>query len=559
MKWLVHLFPTLLLASCCTAALAGNAYLRPHDKVACVGDSITAAGVFVQFVQDTLRTLYPDADITLLNQGSGGARADAGVNVIARYSEGDTPTVVLCMFGVNDTGWNPAGLEAKITNYTSALQKTIVVTQQKGLPLIFLRETHFSHGGNPAPDAFEVKITDLLDRLQAAQTTLAAEQHIPLIDVRGAYARALAQAWTKDPAYEFTPDIIHPSSLGHAAIACELLRAFGAGLPLSQADGPRGALQLTPATDIALSLADGQGIVDVKGNIALTVTVDNQANRRESGKLVVTVAGQKFEKSIALRARRATRVTFMLPAAALKDRYAITPVYMAFLGQQRFAADGGLLFASRIQPAGKTPVNFTAADFATVQPDGRTCPVTAVCVQRADELCTIDFTWHDTTPVPAQANFTDRFGTRIPTPLNMRSREGQPCDAVEFFLDVRPLETIGRQTANIDDNPRGILRLGVYRELTEGRVVAGVIAEPTQPADAVTLTALGEDRYRLQVRTPIAAPCAGFSMRVTDNTTFKNASTPPFYLTLHPGTGQEPMTYVQLGDENNGIVYRLGY
>jgi len=58
----------------------------------------------------------------------------------------------------------------------------------------------------------------MLDQLQQALTTVASIEQIPLIECAPApNQRALDKAWTKDPAYEFTPDIIHPNSPGHAA------------------------------------------------------------------------------------------------------------------------------------------------------------------------------------------------------------------------------------------------------------------------------------------------------------------------------------------------------
>lgn len=37
------------------------------------------------------------------------------------------------------------------------------------------------------------------------------------------------------------------------------------------------------------------------------------------------------------------------------------------------------------------------------------------------------------------------------------------------------------------------------------------------------------------------------------------AATPPFWLTGHRGTGQEPTGFVQLGERDAGILWRIGY
>jgi len=51
------------------------------------------------------------------------------------------------------------------------------------------------------------------------------------------------------------------------------------------------------------------------------------------------------------------------PPRALRERYAVTPVYLAFVGKNRFAADGGLLYFSHIQPIGVTPALFAGHGF----------------------------------------------------------------------------------------------------------------------------------------------------------------------------------------------------
>jgi len=46
-------------------------------------------------------------------------------------------------------------------------------------------------------------------------------------------------------------------------------------------------------------------------------------------------------------------------------------------------------------------------------------------------------------------------------------------------------------------------------------------------------------------------------MRVTDSEDFKGPRTEPFYLTFR--AGQEPMSYLQLGDTAAGVFCRIGY
>ncbi len=552
----------LLFFTCaifCTISMAQTSYLQKNDQVYCIGDSITAAAAYDQYIQQVLQTIYPDAGITVINKGSGGARADFGVSTIKGYQPNDKPAFALFMFGVNDTGWNPTGQDVKIAVFLKNLRGAVDAAKEKQLPLIFMRETHFTHGANAGPDAFEVKASGILTNMQIEQAKFAVENKIPFLDVRSAYQKALDKAWAKDPAYEFTPDIIHPNSPGHAAMACEILRALGAGLPLSP-DGKRGELHIERTADVTLYLLDDAKIINPDGSIVMKVKAENKSAKKVEGTLMVVVAGQKFEKKIKVSGHRDSMLTLKLPAKLLKNRFDITPVYMALIGKDTFTANDGLLYYSRLQPSDKKPVAFTAADFKTQGADTRVCPVTDISVKHDDDLFTIDFTWNDTTPVMAQAGFKERFGSTVTSLLYMKNRDGQPCDAVEFFFDLRSTASIGRMTSNIDDNPSGVLRVGVCQEMVNDKTVVRVISEPAQPTDAVTITDLGDHKYRLAVKTKPNGPTVGFGAKVTDNTTFKYGSTQPFYLTmLRPGTGAEPMSYVQLSDDREGVLYRMGY
>lgn len=172
---------------------------------------------------------------------------------------------------------------------------------------------------------------------------------------------------------------------------------------------------------------------------------------------------------------------------------------------------------------------------------------------------TVDFTWADTTVVTARAGFKNRFGKDITALLDLNGREGQPCDAVEILLDQRPASAIGRPTADADANPPGLLRLGICLIAENGQTVARALSLPELPAEALSLKPAGPNAWSLAVRCEAAGPCLGVPMRVTDNTEFKLAATPLFWLTGHRGTGQEPMGFVQVGAQDERVLYRIGY
>lgn len=556
-KYILSLFSILSMLSIVSVSAAETAYLRPGDVIVCVGDSVTAAGVYDGFLQAMLDRLYPDAGIRVVNRGQGGQTSGAAVNLLGSALKTERPTLATFMFGVNDTRWSAGDEDAKAAAFTNGLAAAVELAASNNVTPLLLRESHFSHG--QAPDEFAAKVNGVLDRLMAAQDTFAAERKIPVIDTQGAYKRALAAAWAADPRYEFSPDIVHPNSAGHAALAGEILRALGAGLPLAESKGERGPLRLAAPADLTLVFAPAAGVLAADGTLTVPVTIHNRSPRPEKGAVLLCFPDHLLEKPVTIEAGAVATVTFEMPLAKLRAEQGAGPLYAAFRGAQCFTAASTIFFHSRLRPAAAAPVVFSATDFqSAVATDTRVCPVTNVALRRNGPELTVDFTWADKTLVTAKPGFKTRFGKVITTLLDLNNREGQPCDAVEFLLDPRPAAAIGRPTANADANPEGILRIGVCLVEENGKIVARALSLPELPAEALALVPAGPNAWTLKVKCEAAGPSLGVSMRVTDNTEF-NKGTPQFWLTSQPGLGQVPMGFVQLGAQDEGVLYRIGY
>ncbi len=384
-----------------TSASAQTSYLARNDRIVCVGDSITAAGLSITFVDQALRTLYPDGGITLHNLGQGGASAPAGASSLAGYLDKKQPTLATFMFGVNDTRWSEGQTQEKVGQFLGGLK---------------------------------------------------------------------------------------------AAVAC--------------------------------------------------------------------VAGHKLDRRITVEGGDTADVAFELPVSGLGKRWGAVPLYVAFVGREAFAADGTLFFHSQVRAAAREPLLVADGEFTTAAAGkaGR-CPVSGVRLSRErDSLC-VDFTWKDATPVAARPGFHNTFGKQIDKPVDLGSRGGQPCDAVEFFFDLRGEQAIGRWTSAADDNPPGILRLAVYREnVDRTNAAAGLAANVVtadEPPATVRLESTGENTWRLIVLAKPAGAVIGFSMRVTDSEDFEGPRAEPFHLTF--GQGQEPMSYLLFGDSAAGVFCRIGY
>ena len=556
MKACIFLLVSILsILSTAPLFAAETAFLRPGDVIVCVGDSVTAAGVYDGFLQAMLDCLYPGAGIRIVNRGSGGKSADAATGLLDSALKTERPTLATFMFGVNDTGWSAGNETAKAKAFVAGLTAAVDLAETNHVTPLLLKESHFSHG--QAPDEFAVKVNGVLDQLIAAQETFATARQIPVIDTQGAYKRGLAAAWAADPRYEFSPDVVHPNSAGHAALACEILRALGAGLPLAAPQGQRGPLRLAPPDDLTLEFAPAAGVMAADGTLTVPVTLHNRSASPEKGTLLLCLCDLAVEKPVEVAAGAQATVQLELPLASLRTQRGAGPLYAAFRGAHAFTAANTLFFHSRLRPA--AAVIFSDKDFqSAADKEARVCPVTNVAMRRSGTELTVDFTWADTNVVTAQSGFKTRFGKEITALLDLNNREGQPCDAVEFLLDLRPAAAIGRPTANADANPEGVLRIGVCLVEENGKIVARALSLPELPAEALALVPAGPNAWTLKVKCIAAGPSLGVSMRVTDNTEF-NKGTPPFWLTSQPGLGQESMSFIQLGERDDGVLYRIGY
>lgn len=532
--------------------------LRAGDEILCVGDSITAQGVYTGFLQQAIDTAYPGQQIRVVNLGVGGMTAPGGVESLRGYLKDHTPTVVTVMFGVNDTGWSSTDAEVKAKNYETALKAYIALAQEKKFRLIFLRETGFSHSAEA--DVWVAGVNVMLDQLLVVQDRVGREADVPVIDVHNAYLKALNGAWTKDSRYELTPDVVHPTQPGHAAMVAEIMRAFGIGLPLAIGE-QRGPVRVGKSPRVTLQALDTVGVSAAKknsGSAILEVNVTNLTSERLIGELSCMLGGRKSTKVVKLAAYAHQLVSFNIDLADMKERWTVLPSYLTFITKDSFDANEALFFCSTVIPVVKQtaiPVDFQleALELKPTVP----CPVKDLVVSRQGDALTVSFTWEGAIRIPAHAGFKNRYGKIVDTPLDLLSRDGQPCDAVELFFDTRSILELGRYTSDVDANPAGITRIGIYHELQGDKLVAAVQALPTTPVGSIQPLTVAGNRYTLTVTLP-PAQLIGFSATVSARETFGTSGN--FYrLTGRPNVVFEPMSYMLLGSNQPQKFYRIGY
>jgi lysophospholipase L1-like esterase len=233
MKRLALLF--LCLAGPALAAEAPAPFaLRDGDRVVFYGDSITQDGGYGRFVEEYVRTRFPQWDVRFYNAGVGGDTVrGGGAGPVDVRLERDVialkPTVVTIMLGMNDGGYkpfDPTTLAAFGEGY-----RAIVAKLRQALPgvrLTFIRTSPFDDVARPPQ--FAPGYDDALRRLGCYVTTLGANEKATVADFRDPVNAGIAAVLKENPdlARQVVPDRVHPGPAGHTVMGATLLRAWNA-------------------------------------------------------------------------------------------------------------------------------------------------------------------------------------------------------------------------------------------------------------------------------------------------------------------------------------------
>jgi lysophospholipase L1-like esterase len=211
---------------------------KDGDVVACAGDSITHNGKYHRYLALFYATRFPDRKVTIWNAGISGNVAQ---DVIDRY-QGDIawrkPTILTVMLGTNDIGGPAYSKTAKpddlkpqidrvLARYQTDISKIVELARTAGSRVVLIAPPPYDQTADiPAANAFGRN--DVLPTLIGNLSAYASSQGIPLVN-----DFALLQYLTstrQQVSGTFTlngDDRVHPSDVGHLAIAYAFLKSQG--------------------------------------------------------------------------------------------------------------------------------------------------------------------------------------------------------------------------------------------------------------------------------------------------------------------------------------------
>jgi lysophospholipase L1-like esterase/pimeloyl-ACP methyl ester carboxylesterase len=233
------------------------AELPKARRIVFLGDSITAGGTYIAYIEAALIAKHPDQSFEVLNLGlssetvsglseeghAGGKfpRPDLHER-LDRVLAQTHPDLIIACYGMNDGIYFPLS-DARLESFQKGMVKLREKAAASGAQIIHLTPPVFdplpiNHRTLPAGlDAYPAPFEDYNTVLDAYSNWLLSKSQTnawTVLDIHGPMNAAIAKARETDPAFTFSKDGIHPNDAGHLVMARPLLTLWD--LPVT-ADG----------------------------------------------------------------------------------------------------------------------------------------------------------------------------------------------------------------------------------------------------------------------------------------------------------------------------------
>ncbi|MBM3878011.1 MAG: SGNH/GDSL hydrolase family protein [Verrucomicrobia bacterium] len=259
------LLPVLLFTAVLAVPTTPTANAAPQvalpRRIVFLGDSITYAGQYVEFIETYHRLRTPEREVEFLDIGlpsetvsglsedghAGGKfpRPDLHER-LERVLAKARPDLVVACYGMNCGIYLPFSGE-RFAKYRDGMERLRKACAAHGAKVLHVTPPVFDEvkGGKPG-------YTDTLARYSA---WLVSQRNAgwDVVDVNGPMSRHLAEQRAKDPKFFLAGDGVHCNEAGHWLIAKEILLHLGAKGIVSAAD-PKAMLAMHPNGDAVLKL-----------------------------------------------------------------------------------------------------------------------------------------------------------------------------------------------------------------------------------------------------------------------------------------------------------------
>ena len=249
----------------------GSMMLRPGDRLAIIGDSITEQKIYSRMIETYLTVTHPQLEVTVRQYGWSGEKTDGLLRRLDQDVLRFHPTIATLSYGMNDARYRPYD----VTNgrwyrdhYTEIVRRLKAVDARVvlGSPGCCGKLASWVKSRRGTLDELNLNLASLRD----IGIDIARDEDIAFADIFWPMFQAQIFAprnyGTEDHPYEVAgKDGVHPGQAGHVIMAYGFLRAMGI-------DGDLGTLAIDLANQTASSGA--HHLLQSSGDNAFTFTSD---------------------------------------------------------------------------------------------------------------------------------------------------------------------------------------------------------------------------------------------------------------------------------------------
>lgn len=230
----IHLF--LLMILCMSLNAQRVEPFKKDDRVVFVGNSITHAGRYHQYIWLYYMTRFPDMPLTIMNAGIGGEVAGQMFDRLNTDVYSRNPTVIALTFGMNDTGYfeflqsdsAKTAKERLDRSYQALLKIEHSFKKHPGIKKILIAGSPYDETSKFSSNNIFPGKSDALLKVASFQEAIAKKDGWGFVDFTRPMTEINLREQSKDAAYTLIGnDRIHPGADGHLIMAYLFLKAQG--------------------------------------------------------------------------------------------------------------------------------------------------------------------------------------------------------------------------------------------------------------------------------------------------------------------------------------------
>ncbi|HSI63460.1 MAG TPA: SGNH/GDSL hydrolase family protein [Candidatus Saccharimonadia bacterium] len=217
--------------------------LKDGDRFIFIGDSITHACLYTQYVENYFYTRYPGMRLHFRNAGVSGDRAQDVLNRFDEDIASFKPTVATVLLGMNDGGYKDFD-KATFDTYAKGMNELLDKLKAINCRVIVMSPTMFDH------QAWDVRIKEKPEYAKGRVVTgynavlayygkwlqeTAWQRNLQFVDLFGPLNTFTVQQRRIDPAFTLIQDAIHPGPDGNFIMAYSLVKQTGEAGPILSA------------------------------------------------------------------------------------------------------------------------------------------------------------------------------------------------------------------------------------------------------------------------------------------------------------------------------------